>query len=424
MISSGNRVNTFYHGDCLFVMNHDIEAESIDLIYLDPPFFTGKIQKGKDKWHPEAMEISFEDSKAYWSQHLEAMRQRAPSWLSDIGRSQPGFASYLFYMMERLELCKKVLKPTGSIYLHCDWRASHYLKMVMDRIFGVENFRNEIVWCYSGGGISANNFPSKHDTIFRYSKSKDWTFNREYKPYKENTQQVGKHSTYVSLDKRDIDLGKGTPVTDWWTDINTATGWNPERVGYPTQKPVALLERIIKASSNPNDTVLDPFCGCGTTIIAAQKLGRHWIGIDISKFAYDVSKGREHQLSLETQTEYREARYISRNLEEVKAMNSYEFEVWANEFLKASKPSPDRGVDGITQDGIPIQTKTFLVKYDIVDKLVTGSEMHPLVRKPIKRVIVVSSTGFDNSARERKHSYENKFNIIVDLLTPEEMLKI
>ena len=178
MISSGNRVNTFYHGDCLFVMNHDIEAESIDLIYLDPPFFTGKIQKGKDKWHPEAMEISFEDSKAYWSQHLDAMRQRAPGWLNEIGGSQPEFASYLYYMLERLELCKRVLRPTGSIYLHCDWKASHYLKIVLDAIFDPTNFRNELIWKRTFAHNDAHKCGAIHDTILFYSKTSDYLWNR------------------------------------------------------------------------------------------------------------------------------------------------------------------------------------------------------------------------------------------------------
>ena len=434
MISSGNRVNTFYHGDCLFVMNHDIEAESIDLIYLDPPFFTGKIQKGKDKWHPEAMEISFEDSKAYWSQHLDAMRQRAPGWLNEIGGSQPEFASYLFYMLERLELCKRVLRPTGSIYLHCDWKASHYLKIIMDKLFGVNNFRNELVWCYKSGSYPKVGFAKKHDIILRYSKSDNFFFNatevkKEYgqttiSRYNKTDEDGRKYAHVCSGGKwRDYYLDEAEQVIeDYWIDIPMLKGNYSETVGYPTQKPEALLERIIKASSNPEDVVLDPFCGCGTTIIVAQKLGRRWIGIDINKSAYDVSKGREHQLSLEAQTEYREAKYISRDLEEVKAMNPREFEAWVNEFYKATKPSPDRGVDGITQDSIPIQTKTFQVKYDTVDKLVASSKKHPLVRQPVKRVIIASSIGFDDSARERQYSYGEQDGVIVDLLTPAIML--
>src|SRR4030042_1040331 len=140
--------NTFYHGDCLFVLTHDVSAESIDPIYLDPPFFTGKIQTGKWKgeWHPEAMEVSFEDSKRFWKE--KGISGLAPEWMKHIALKRPDFASYLYYMMERLQACHKVLNKRGSIYLHCDYRASHYLKMVMDEpeLFGDNNFRNEIIW--------------------------------------------------------------------------------------------------------------------------------------------------------------------------------------------------------------------------------------------------------------------------------------
>jgi len=419
-------MNTFYHGDCKLVMNrkNDIPLESVDLIYLDPPFFTGKIQRG-GKWRPGAMEITFDDNKTYWGQHQEEMRRKAPLWLNSIPGSGE-FKAYLYYMMVRLRLCKRVLKPTGSIYLHCDWRASHYLKMIMDEIFGVANFRNEIVWCYSGGGISANNFPSKHDTIFRYSKSRDWTFNREYKPYKENTQQVGKHSTYVPLGKRSIDLGKGTPVTDWWTDINTATGWNPERVGYPTQKPIALLERIILTSSNEDNIVLDPFCGCGTAIVAASLHNRHWVGIDISLKAYEVSKGRVHQMPLEMRREFAEAIYISRHLAEVKAMSPNEFERWVNQYYGATKARPDKEVDGITKEDIPIQAKTTKNGTDSPDIHTFNSAIrhHPKLQGiDVKEGIFVSQNGFTDRARQIVSEIEESEGITIHLVIPEEMLK-
>ena len=180
----------------------------------------------------------------------------------------------------------RVLRPDGSIYLHCDPTASHYLKAIMDAIFGKKGFRNEIVWCYSGGGLPKKDFPRKHDIILRYSKSGKAVFNVERKPYKENTQAVGKHSTLSG--GADIDLERGTPVTDWWSDIKTVTGWNPEKTGYPTQKPLALYERIIKASSNDRDIVLDPFAGCATTLVAAERLGRQWVGMDIWRGAKEV----------------------------------------------------------------------------------------------------------------------------------------
>jgi site-specific DNA-methyltransferase (adenine-specific) len=180
--------NTFYDGDCLFVLKHDIPSDSVDLIYLDPPFFTGKVQKGtvKAEWQPEAMEVSFEDRKEYWAKHLDNMREKAPAWLSSIAIRRPEFAAYLYYMMERLQACHRALKKTGSIYLHCDYRASHYLKMVMDEIFGEDSFRNEIIWrigWISGYKTQKIGWIRNHDTILYYTKSDDFTFNKEKNIY-------------------------------------------------------------------------------------------------------------------------------------------------------------------------------------------------------------------------------------------------
>ncbi len=202
--------NRLIWGDNLHVMRQ-LPSESIDLIYIDPPFFSGR-----------QYNIIFGDQNE--------VRSFTDIW-------EGGMPGYLIWLNARLYEMKRLLKKTGSIYVHCDWHASHYIKVEMDKIFGYENFRNEIVWCYSGGGIPRSDFPRKHDVILRYTKGNSWIFNREYKPYKENTQQVGKHSTYVPAEKRDIDLARGTPIPDWWTDIETVTGWNPEKIGYPTQKP-------------------------------------------------------------------------------------------------------------------------------------------------------------------------------------------
>ncbi len=183
------------------------------------------------------------------------------------------------------------------MYLHCDPTASHYLKLVLDCVFGQDQFRNEIVWAYSGGGVPKRDFPRKHDVILRYAGD-DRTFNVERKPYKENTQQVGKHSTLSG--GGEINLERGTPVTDWWVDVKTVTGWNPEKTGWKTQKPLALLERIIRASTNEGDLVLDPFCGCATAALAAEKLRRQWIGIDMSPLAQKLVRSRlNNELGLE-----------------------------------------------------------------------------------------------------------------------------
>ena len=280
---------TLYIHDNLDILR-GMNSESVDLIATDPPFNKGRdfhatpdsLAKGarfQDRWsweadvHPDWVDSIKDDQPALY-ELIDLVKN---------GQRRDDLAAYLCWLGVRVIEMRRVLKPTGSLYLHCDPTASHYIKALIDGVFGHRNFRNEIVWAYSGGGISKRHFPRKHDVIFRYTKTNAFTFNIEYKPYKENTQQVGKHSTYSG--GGDIPLDRGTPVTDWWTDIRTVTGWNAERVGYPTQKPLALYERIIKASSNEGDLVLDPFCGCATTLIAAENLNRHWIGIDLWEHA-------------------------------------------------------------------------------------------------------------------------------------------
>lgn len=266
-------------------------------------------------------------------------------------------ASYLLNMSERLFAIRRVLKDTGVIYLHCDWNAGHYIKIVMDVIFDKKNFRNEIVWCYSGGGIPGKDFPRKHDTLFRYTNSDIYTFHVIRKPYKENTQQVGIHSTYSGKGNK-IDLERGTPITDWWTDIKTVTGWNPERLGYPTQKPLALLERIITTSSNEDDLILDPFCGCGTAVHAAEKLGRQWIGVDISHFAVGLMQRRvldpENNLGLSlSDISVHKAPLTADDAKRMALQDRFKFEEWVLGYLQANQlqkgRGPDGGIDGILE---------------------------------------------------------------------------
>jgi len=424
----GDKMNAFYHGDCLFVMNHDIPAESVDLIYLDPPFFTGKVQKGTKKWQPGAMEVSYEDSKKFWgdSEKVNAMRTKSPEWLKHIAQTRPDFASYLFYMKERLEACHQVLQPTGSIYLHCDWRASHYLKMIMDEIFGYDNFRNEVIWCYSGASSPGmKQYAKKHDTIFYYSKSAQWTFNPDAirQPYSLTSKSMeGRPKTFHHGDKTICELNPLGKYPEDWFYIPTGVAMAKERVGYPTQKPLALLKHIIKASSNEGDVVLDPFCGCGTAIIAAQRLHRQWIGIDISKDAYEVSGHRINELPLD----FTHLKYVERTLKDVLAIQKPQgknsFEEWVNEYFQATKPMPDEGVDGISPNGVPIQTKTFLVSSTWVRKLFGDAKLHPQVKQPCNHVILVSQKGFDDGARQQQFKIQTKEGIKVDLFTPTMML--
>ncbi|MCY4042883.1 MAG: DNA methyltransferase, partial [Candidatus Dadabacteria bacterium] len=217
-----------------------------------------------------------------------------------------GMKSYLIMMAIRLIEMRRILKPTGSIYLHCDPTASHYLKLLMDTVFNKENFRNEVVWCYKGPSNSKKNFPRKHDYILFYAVSDQTKFNSNAVRvgYSESFLQRRKHNegsagiTKGYAESRTINevkeqFGKGKVVEDFWTDIPSGGQISKkERTGYPTQKPLALLERIISASSNPGDLVLDPFCGCATALIAAERLGRRWIGIDLSEKALELVKVR------------------------------------------------------------------------------------------------------------------------------------
>jgi len=423
--------NNFYHGDCLFVLKHDITPESVDLIYLDPPFYTGKIQKGKKKWQPGAMEITFEDSRKFWAK--KGVSKFAPEWMKDIAKEnkeRAAFASYLYYMMQRLQACHKVLKKTGSIYLHCDYRASHYLKMVMDEIFGLKNFQNEIIWCYAGGGVPKKAFPRKHGVILFYSKTSSpfRTFNTQFKEY----GSMGQGKTWKRYDGSSL-LETGKHMEDWWDDIRPVIPLlsklhkTKEAVGYPTQKPEKLLKRIILASSNENDTVLDPFCGCGTAMVVSHKLNRRWIGIDIKKTAYEVTKGREVQMPLGMKEDFAKANYISRDLEEVQQMTGSEFQNWVNEYYKADRPWPDRGVDGITPDGIPIQSKHWKTPVGgrEVSKFYDDAKRHHKIRGKLKEIMEISLKGYiesgDNPANQIKDEIE-KEGVKVQLLTPEDML--
>lgn len=304
-------MNKVILGDCLDVMK-TLSNESINLIYLDPPFFTGKTQKRKSG--PGAIEMVFEDSKDFWgdAEKIKKMRNNASEWLIYIANKQPQLASYLFYMAERLKECHRILNETGSLYLHCDYRTSHYLKLILDEIFGYDNFQRELIWDTSplniaGFKTKANNWIRAHDTLLFYTKNIDLNncvFNKQWKDRYNKEKYIKTHYKFQNEkgiyrikkngEKAYLSDDKGEPVSDVWKDILSFNYVAAARqsVGYPTQKPKNLLERIIKASSNENDIVLDPFCGSGTTIMVAHNLNRRWIGIDISEDAIKVAKTR------------------------------------------------------------------------------------------------------------------------------------
>jgi len=271
-----------------------LNAASVDLIYLDPPFNSkanyaapvGSQAAGaafKDTW-------GLSDVDAEWVNLIEAKHPAVYRVL--LAAMSDGDKAYLAYMAARLLELRRVLKPSGSIYLHCDPTMSHYLKLLMDAVFGRRAFRNEVVWCYYGGGRPKLDFARKHDVILRYCAATQPTFNADavrvpYQAEGQGRRDDSMWGRHKGTDRvyRPHPLGK--IPEDWWV-IHQLNSNAPERVGYPTQKPLALLRRIIEASSNPGDVILDPFCGCATACIAAEQLGRQWVGIDISPKAADL----------------------------------------------------------------------------------------------------------------------------------------
>jgi site-specific DNA-methyltransferase (adenine-specific) len=279
------------YGDNLNVLRH-MESETIDLIYLDPPYNSKRDYNVT--FGAVAQSKAFEDTWKWDVQddiHLRELADINPnlsSLLLGLGAILPkrGLYPYLVNMAVRLVEMHRLLKPTGSIYLHVDPTASHYLKLVMDQVFGGGNFQNELIWTYGLGGSSKSCFSKKHDVILFYSKSKTWTFT---KPQVPATSQMLKGQM------------KGCP--DVFDDIPSLNNMASERLGYPTQKPLALLERIILASSNEGDVVLDPYMGSGTTIEAAAKHGRKWIGIDVTHHAVATTLARLQDCGLEVTKE-------------------------------------------------------------------------------------------------------------------------
>jgi len=331
-----------YCGDCLLKLK-EIPSDSIDLIYIDPPFSSNR------------------NYVAFWE---EQEKRHFEDRFENV-------SAYIDYMKPRLKELYRVLKPTGSFYYHCDWHASHYIKVLLDSdyLFGYSNFRNEIVWCYSQGGRPKDKYPRKHDTILYYGKSAKVTFNDEaikipYQLYSEKsaisfTKVDAKGRKYKEIYGTDRKrkyryyLDEGKAPYDWWIDIHQMTGRTAasrrQYLGYPTQKPLALLDRIIKASSNEGDIVLDAFCGCGTTILSAQRLKRKWIGIDISPTACRVMARR-----LEDTTGLREGKdFIIKDLpktaDELRTYPAFEFQNWVINAL-GGEPNKvkvrDKGIDG------------------------------------------------------------------------------
>lgn len=374
--------NKLYFGDNLEILRDKISSACIDLIYLDPPFQSGR--NYNTIFEPELNKIkgataqgwAFKDTWEWGDKAQEEYeglitgtitKEKPNQKLIDLMKSMRSYLeetaimAYLAMMAPRLLEMRRVLKDTGSIYLHCDPTASHYLKLLMDAIFGVGNFRNEIVWHYRRWTGKANRFQRLHDIVFFYTKSDKYKFNVPYTEYTEkslyrkqwyHTRIKGDDVYETEIDKRGVRMG------DVW-DIPVINSQAKERTGYPTQKPETLLEKIIKASANEGDVVCDPFCGCGTAIAVAERLKRNWIGIDITYLAIDVIKkrlekekfGREkvglrrEEINFEVDGEPTDV-YSAEKL----AKDPFQFQLWCVLRLNAT-PSQmltgDKGVDGI-----------------------------------------------------------------------------
>jgi len=375
---------TLYFGDNLEVLREKVPDESFDLIYLDPPFNSNRnynVIFKEGMVDSSAQSHAFDDSwhwneKTQQTYHYlvtktnEKISNLIQSLIKILG-AQNDMSAYLTMMTIRLIELRRVLKSSGSIYLHCDPTASHYLKIVMDAVFGKQNFINEIVWSYKKWAVSQKMFSRNHDIILFYGKdSEKLKFNTILQPRADSTLKRFGTKTIVSA--VDPNTGKRVPsrvedtesggvkMSDVW-EVPVIAPVSKERLGYPTQKPEALLERIIKASSKEGDWILDPFCGCGTTVAVAEKLNRRWIGVDISSLAIKVIKDRLSQ-------KFRGKALIQKinidglpkDLHGAKLLfqrSPWDFEYWALLLIKGAIPAKnktkenmkgaDKGIDGV-----------------------------------------------------------------------------
>ncbi|MCA3367805.1 MAG: restriction endonuclease [Roseomonas sp.] len=427
--------NRLFYGDNLAVLRGRdadgkplIPDESIDLIYLDPPFNSAatynvlfrapdgkmsdsQLEAFEDSWHwGDAAAAAYEDVLTQ-SVHTDAS-VLLRGIVTALGKND--MTAYLAMMAVRLIELHRVLKPTGSLYLHCDPTASHYLKILLDGIFGAENFRNEIIWQRNTGkSLMSVRLPSNHDVILFYQKTDDafWNLDAIFQAYDEKNLPEKTAKKYSNQDsdgrryqldnlinpnpdrpnltyeflgvtrvwrwtrermeeayqkglvvqprpgavprfKRYLDEQRGIPLGDVWTDIFPLNSQAQERLGYPTQKPLALLERIIKASSKPDDTILDPFCGCGTTVHAAEKLGRRWVGIDVTHLAISLVERRLKDAFPNIAFEVLGTPRDLSAARDLAARDKHQFQWWAVSLLDAvpqggKKKGADRGIDGI-----------------------------------------------------------------------------
>ena len=418
-------MNKLYYGDNLTVLRNEIQDESVDLIYLDPPFNSqatynvlfrstageksrAQIEAFEDTWHwGDEAELAFDQVMASQNADAAEMLRSMRSFLKE-----GDMMAYLCMMAPRLQELHRVLKETGVIYLHCDSTASHYLRLVMDSIFGGENFRNEIIWkrshAHSDSKQGARHYGRITDTLLYYSKGENPTWHPQYRPYdktyierdyrredpdgrryridnlqgpggaekgnpqyevmgvtrywrytKEKMEELIRQGRVIQTRpgavpqyKRYLDEMPGVPVQNLWDDLAPINNRSKEMLGYPTQKPQALLERIISTSSNEGDVVLDPFCGCGTTIHAAQRLRREWIGIDITHLAISLIEKRLKDAFPGIKYEVHGTPKDLEGARALAAQDKYQFQWWAVSLVNAvpfaaKKKGADSGIDGL-----------------------------------------------------------------------------
>ncbi|WP_051203378.1 DNA-methyltransferase [Hugenholtzia roseola] len=409
-------INKLILGDCLEVLK-TIESETVDLIYIDPPFFSNRTYE--IIWGDTGEVRSFED------------------------RFSGGIDHYIAWLKERIQEMHRILKPTGSIFVHCDWHANAYIRVyILDKIFGNNNYVNEIIWYYYNkfqGNI--NKLAANHDIIYWYAKSKKFTFNKIKEKRDEKIKQIKRvwdketskivnakdengKVQYIETDERTVD--------DVWRISMLQPADKKERIGYPTQKPEAILERVINLASNEGDTILDCFVGGGTTVAVADKLNRNWVGIDQSVQAIKVTEFRlNKQQSLFSRPFT--VQLHKYDYDTLRYKDAFEFETWiVGQFdgISNAKQRGDLGLDGRTRENQPIQVKrSDNVGRNVIDNFKsacerydkTNYEKNKTENKPVGFIIAFS---FGRGAIQEVARLKNEENVIIKLVTVEEIVPI
>ena len=388
------KTNVLYCGDNLEIMDKFIEPETIDLIYIDPPFFSGK-----------TYEVIFGDTG-----EKRAFEDR---W-------KGGEYHYINWLSARIAKMRETLKPTGSFYIHLDWHIVHYMKVELDRIFGDNHFRNQIIWHYRRWTSPAKIFQRMHDTILFYTKGDDWVFNTITVPYTEGSLERKKHTLH-SFKKGEspylvTETKKGVPANDVWA-IPFVAPSAKERLGYPTQKPEKLLERIISASSNPGDIVADFFCGCGTALAVTQMLGRKWLGCDVSRTALKVVKQRLEKCGATNV----EMVNVPKTVEEIKAMKPFEFQNYVIDLIQEThtpKLVGDYGIDGYTlfhHDPVQVKQQEHVGRPDI-------QKFESAIRRDRKSKGYFFALGFTKQAYDEVARAKMEDGLEIELVTVQDLI--